>query len=351
MRLVNPRSNLATASENNWGVVRLILAVVVIYGHSYLIFDSNQQPDLVTHYLLKNQVFSGKMAVVVFFFLSGMVVTQSLFRCKTLFEFAVKRFARLFPGLVICLAFTTLVVSPLMSSQYNPAGNLNYFLKNISLFTNTWTIPGLFESQSITTVNGSLWTLPHEVRLYFCLGVLSIFTRSRQIWITTELIVLFYLLFSPSMIPLIGTSDPTFGNMLYQTQSIFFVLGSLFYFLNGTHIRKELLLLSGLALYVCWTFSITHHLMLLSSIVLLFCWFSSLKIPILEKYKSDLSYGTYIYGFLISQCLAGIYPKLSPVEGFMLTVILTIIIASISWRFVEMPSIKFARKYNKSRVS
>ena len=51
----------------------------------------------------------GGLAVQVFFFLSGLFVSQSYAKNPNVIHFLIKRFFRIWPGLFVCLATTAVV--------------------------------------------------------------------------------------------------------------------------------------------------------------------------------------------------------------------------------------------------
>ena len=77
---------------NNFDLFRLIAALTVIYGHSFALAPSPGFDDslfkLTGHH-------SAAMAVKFFFFLSGLLVTDSLLTRKSVLQFFVARFFRI----------------------------------------------------------------------------------------------------------------------------------------------------------------------------------------------------------------------------------------------------------------
>ena len=100
-------------------------------------------------------------------------MSQSLFFDRNIASFALKRFLRIWPGLVVCLVFCVILViavSPSIRVQIvrDPA-TYSYVIRN-SLLDMQWGIPGVFEGRKYYAIDGSLWTLPIEVKMY--IGVL-----------------------------------------------------------------------------------------------------------------------------------------------------------------------------------
>jgi peptidoglycan/LPS O-acetylase OafA/YrhL len=74
----------AQKNGNNWTLIRLMAACTVVYGHSFMISPRKGHVDFTVKYLTNGFTYSGQMAVVVFFFLSGGLVTTSLIRTKNI---------------------------------------------------------------------------------------------------------------------------------------------------------------------------------------------------------------------------------------------------------------------------
>ena len=182
-------SGLLKKENNNIDLLRLIAALAVIYGHAYAI---TPQPPLIDFVGARvSGEYSGSIAVKFFFFLSGLVVTNSLMRNPSLFNFLVARATRLLPALLVCLAITAFAVAPLFSilpfaEYYADRLPYWYFWRSLT-FRPEWALPGVFVGNPMTAVNGSLWTLPIEANCYlmlFLLFVAAIWMHGRRwLWV------------------------------------------------------------------------------------------------------------------------------------------------------------------------
>ena len=112
-----------------------------------------------------------------FFAISGFLVTASLLK-RGLVDYTISRALRIYPALAVCVFATVFILGPALTrlslSEYFSHPTTWNFLTNALLFMNmVWTLPGVFESNVLPAVNGSLWTLPVEVSL------LSVTRRTR----------------------------------------------------------------------------------------------------------------------------------------------------------------------------
>lgn len=119
----------------------------------------------------------------VFFFCSGLLVMSSWWHAPSLRAFALARAARVLPGMWAMVALSVPVL--FLFSQAGAAGYFlapetwTYVLKNSTLFFGTTgNLPRVFENNPLAgAVNGSLWTLPQEVRCYALLAVVGLLAR------------------------------------------------------------------------------------------------------------------------------------------------------------------------------
>ncbi len=348
-------------SKNNWVLIRLCAALAVIYGHSFGMFEMPGHQDMTIKWLTKGITYSGQIAVVVFFFLSGALVTGSLLNSKPI-AFLVKRVSRILPGLLLCLvisAFATLFLFPNVLFgdvlRYIVANLLNTF--NVGQFPSIggsvlWEIPKAFNGHNYKALNGSLWTLPQEFRLYFFIFLISMISSNltKQRFLGINLLILFLLLRAPGTVPWIGASDALLGNQDAVINSIFFLVGSSFYLLEIDRLKSGIHLLISILLYLLWLSFKETHLLFFTSIVF-FALFVA-KIPKLYQFKlpGDYSYGVYLYGWPAGQFLYVILPNLSPEVSFAYTSLIALFFAIPSWHLVEKRTLNKAKRWLSSRV-
>jgi peptidoglycan/LPS O-acetylase OafA/YrhL len=154
---------------NVFNLLRLFLASAVIFSHAYaLVGFRDADPSL---QWLPFTI--SRLAVLLFFTLSGFLVTPSLV-ARGVGQFGVARLLRMVPGLWVMLFVTSAIV--LIGFTAVPvaenAGLVRYIGRNMLLLSGAYTIDGAFAGQSYATViNGSLWTITFEVQCYLLLAV------------------------------------------------------------------------------------------------------------------------------------------------------------------------------------
>ncbi|WP_193747498.1 acyltransferase family protein [Cellvibrio sp. OA-2007] len=335
-QVLNPKNN-------NFDLFRLVAALLVIYGHASAVVPNAVNSDFVWD-LLRFE-YSGSLAVKFFFILSGLLVTVSFLNVPKMDVFLIKRAARIFPGLFVCLCISVFIVGPwfttLSLSEYFQQGETwRYLFNNTFLYELVWRLPGVF-AESQHGLNGSLWTLPLEVACYLFLAAIYGLGIWRFKWLSNVTLagVFFVSFFMPQILPpLLANSEEA------QLLPGCFALGALF----ATNqqfivINRQGVLALGLLLLLLWSTAL--------KIPLFYLWFfytclylgsrkfvvEKLRIPV------DPSYGVYIYGFLIQQCLGHLFPEQGILFNRLSAACLAIVAGVLSWLYVEKPMMNFVK--------
>ena len=112
-------NNLYLNKTNNFDFVRFILASLVLYSHSYILFygpNSIELENEFIHYMTGGLIDGGAIAVNLFFVVSGFLITISWFNTKSHIHFIIKN--------VIC----TQRIQLYYNFHYFYLKNLNYEL-------------------------------------------------------------------------------------------------------------------------------------------------------------------------------------------------------------------------------
>lgn len=148
--------------------VRGLAAQVVVIGHLGGLALPEPSP-----YTLSALGWSSRLAVMVFFVLSGFVIARSLKKLmhdegrEFLLHYAVHRWARIFPPLALAVA-TTFAVGSLASTAGLPLPGLRSPEFELSLLAFLRGITLTFATTDATfALDGPLWSLRQEVWLYF----------------------------------------------------------------------------------------------------------------------------------------------------------------------------------------
>jgi peptidoglycan/LPS O-acetylase OafA/YrhL len=102
----------------------------------------------------------GWLGVEFFFMISGFVIFMSLQRTASIADFAVHRFARLYPALIVC-CFLTFLLVPAVGGQLVPP-SYKALIPSLFLVSDYLKLPW---------VDGGYWSLTYEVTFYFWIAL------------------------------------------------------------------------------------------------------------------------------------------------------------------------------------
>lgn len=347
-------SDMLVPERNSFGVLRLSMALAVLVSHAvFLATGQNTAEPLYgwTGYTL------GQHGVQVFFFLSGILVAQSLMKSESLRDYAIARGLRIFPALIVCVLLTALALGPWLTTlpvtdYLKDKLTAAYILKNILLIRASAPLPGLFEGSpgdAAGAVNTSLWTLKYEVMCYVALAVIgwiAIRTKAyREVAVVAIAGWLAIVITQPVGLEL-GVPRTTFEVLLYFM--LFFGAGSIAYVLRHyIPVHGSILVVLGvlLALAIGTRYAVAMMAVTLGYGAL---WLATFDFWGLRRFtnRSDYSYGTYIYGMPVSQALLHFVPGMSAVSLTLLTAGIVLMLAFLSWELVERPALRLRHRLN-----
>ncbi len=339
---LNPRNN-------SLNLIRLILALMVLFAHSFFIVGAGTGPGFKQENL-------GGWAVAGFFGISGYLITGSRFNNR-IGPYLIHRVARIFPAFLVCLVVMAAIFAPtayliqhssLHGFFQTPTTPANSIFANMFLRVSTYDIAGTPAGVPYPGAwNGSLWTLYYEFLCYMLIAVLGSMAFVKK---TPWPIVAAFLL-SVALWANIAKIEPYMqGNMDFN------LLARLVpYFLGGAVVKvfsKRIgLSWQGAAVAaLLGTVSVLSldgfgNQMAAPFMAYLLLWISTwLPSPRLVR-TNDVSYGAYIYAFPVQQLLAIFGAYHLGVWWFTLVAIIsTLPLAVASWLWVEKPFMDMARR-------
>ena len=162
--------------------MRLLTALAVIYGHASAV-TGRGPGDIFLQYV--GYKFIGGVAVDVFFVLSGFLITASVMSGNGIRYFIASRVLRIYPALIVCCVLSVFLLGSLLtiSDQYwQSMDTWRYLLGNATAYRTEYFLPGVFSELHDHAINGSLWSLQIEVRLYLMIGIgflIGVFSSKR----------------------------------------------------------------------------------------------------------------------------------------------------------------------------
>src|SRR6266852_3882284 len=156
------------AHANSFDLLRLFAAALVVWSHQHALLGL-PEPAVAS----LNTSFGG-LEVFIFFSISVYLNTLSIARHNSLQTFLINRALRIYPALVACVLFTVVLGICVATDLHAYLGPelISYVVKNTTLFFGfQGGAPGVFEANALPqALNGSLWTLKYEVKLYVALA-------------------------------------------------------------------------------------------------------------------------------------------------------------------------------------
>lgn len=334
--------------NNTFDYIRIILALFVIFAHSYPIFYGIGTKDIITDKILKT-VSLGRFAVIGFFILSGFMITQSILHSKNMKEFILKRVIRIFPALIVMLLLTVFALGPMVYGgnivdYFKNASVWKYLGQNINLFGNTaYTIEGVFTNNPYTgAINGSLWTLKHEFILYIVLMVLSMCTvlknKKAMLALTGVSIVTFVLSIplNPILECFTHIGIVMEINEFTQLSMYFFIGVSIYLYKDKIKMSFPYFILTIIILFIGICLNATKYVLIVTMpYIIMYLGTFKFSKNFLGKI-GDLSYGLYIYAFPIQQLLVFYFKNNLTIWTYMLSAIaVTSIFAILSTVLID----------------
>jgi peptidoglycan/LPS O-acetylase OafA/YrhL len=339
---------LGDKSRNNFTLIRLVSAGMVILSHSSPLSDP-------IYRLTDGNLYSSNIALPVFFFLSGLLVSQSLDQSRSWTNFLWRRFLRLYPAACFAILLCAFVVGPLVTSlplrSYFSSPTLYGYASGCLLVRVYYLLPGVFDHSPIgPEVNSSLWTLSLELKLYLVLFLLG-FVRNRKLWLIlllTTMAVLFIcntFFYQPVQQSLQRLLGPGFQLLPYSYFSIYFLIGMLFYRYRHRLTVTPLWLIGSLLICLLGAYSHCWQESLLLAIPFLTCFFAvyGTSAGHLLTPKADLSYGIYVWGYPIEQLVINYLHPNKEIFVFFWTILLVLPPAFFSWYAIERPALNLKK--------
>jgi peptidoglycan/LPS O-acetylase OafA/YrhL len=325
--------------DNNFDALRLVFASMVVLFHLGILSQAAS--------LAWSLHVSASFAVQAFFVVSGFLVTMSFENSSSVKSYVSKRLRRITPAYIVVIIAAALglsAISTLPFTEYFRDRQLwRYLAFNLVLSNfSAPNLPGVFQSNFMNVVNGSLWTIKIEVAFY-CL-VPAIVWATRRAGASKVLAAIFI----GSLIWKLGfnaaatkTGMEIYSKLAKQLpgQMCFFAGGAWAYYRtrDGRSI-SGLIAAVGVVAYALsdgWLYDLTAPLAVTA--VVYWAAIAGPRLPAAAKH-GDFSYGIYLCHFPLIQTFValGLF-RWSPLAGWTTSVIVVVLCAVLSWRFVENP--------------
>lgn len=319
--------------ENNFGVLRLALALLVVFGH-FKILQGNMHPGIIFSY--------ADLAVDAFFIVSGYLIYGSFDNKPDPGSFYIRRLFRIYP-----LYFVTVIAQGMAMAIIaggiipNIAGLLKYLSFNLVMANFlAHDLGGLLSNLPNNGINPSLWTLKVEVAFYLVMPVLWYLTRRFGNWF----LAIMYISSTIFALVALHYGDYTIAKQL-PGKLRFFAVGIALYRYSGSLKMKpsSAILVLALMFGIC---SMRSSLWLLPiyplcvGMIVLIC---ALRLPAFPI-SFDISYGIYLFHgpFIQFALLLGVFE-----DSYRFIALLIFIVCALAFlaeRIIEHPGIDLGHR-------
>jgi peptidoglycan/LPS O-acetylase OafA/YrhL len=333
MYVLNERQN------NNYDFLRLFAAFCIAFTHSFNLLQRDADEPLMR--LSGNRCDFSLIGLSIFFSVSGYLITKSAITSVSIKNYFWKRLLRIQPLLILVCIISVFLIGPLYSnlkasSYFSNIACWTYFRNVFPVTGIQFSLPGIFSNNvKESGINGSLWTLIVEERLYIFTGIFFLLAK-RKYYYTILMAIL---------------------NLVYAFRGSLFS-GDLEAYLDGGHVFYAMLFLNAGLLYVLqidFSRPVVKKigLILLPGLVcaLSFWQLSFMQVFLIPVFviafahlhgitnrvgsRGDFTYGIYIFAFPVQQMLIASNLTIQPYLLFAETVFIVLPLAVLSWHLFE----------------
>lgn len=327
--------------SNNFDLLRMLAAVCITFTHSFNLLAQNNNEALMQ--LSGSRYDFSFIGLCIFFSISGYLIAKSACTSRSLVHYWWKRLLRIQPLLILVCLLSIFLLGPLLTTlparDYFSDLSTWTYLRNVFPATGIqFNLPGVFSNNIVeSSVNGSLWTLVIEERLYLLVSVLFFLKPAGKWYFIIPLLVLNALFLISNYVA--GTDVIAYFRGVHIFYALVFLNASAYYLL-GIDFRKMaaspglLLSVAGMALCVC--IPAMHYLSVFVAPLLVISLANIRAFTNRAGKWGDFTYGIYIFSFPVQQMLIHFSGNsISPSALFGKTMLIVFPLAVISWHFFE----------------
>jgi peptidoglycan/LPS O-acetylase OafA/YrhL len=349
--------------------IRGLASITVLFNHLYLVLPT--LPLLFKYSPLK-AIVNGNAAVIMFFVLSGFVLFLSFMRgvSGTYRSFVTKRILRIYTPYLVSIVLAVVMAAMLAKGS----------IPGIDAWQSGISLKLLIEHLSLVFIidtkafNNVIWSLVHEMRISLYFPLIA-FCVMRLNWKVNLYICL--LLSIPSilkdLIPM-GYALTTLLDTMHYTSM--FLIGALLaknldtltaiyqtwskslkwlilFVAFISYAYSAVIITTVLKLGLPYRFVLFDYVVTLSSATFIIYALGSIKLSslLLKKpmlFLGKISYSLYLLHIIVLFSFMYLFYGILPIELiYLFTIAVSLLLASLSWRFIEIPSIALGKRFTK----
>lgn len=331
---------------NAFQLIRLVLAVCVLYRHSFDLLAADHADLLLD--VIPPRTHLGRIALCFFMVVSGFLVTQSWLASAGWRDFLRRRALRVYPAFVVACLVSAFVAAPLGSPdplEYVERIDPGAFLAGVVLLDKLQIPPSFLDNPYPVQVNGSLWSIRIEAECYLALMVLGLtgVLRRRRLVLGIFGLALVAHAVQPYAPPTV--LDRYAHHLQLGT---FFLAGAVAY-LFWDRLPRSYGWLEGAALLTLLTgvleVGFVELLPVTGTYLLLMLAFQPRPAALSARLRVDLSYGVYLYAWPVQQLAVQVFgAALNPHTLSLVALAGSAALAALSWTCVERPFLALKRR-------
>lgn len=325
--------------QNNYDFLRIFAALCIMLTHSFSLLnkDANEPMRILTG----GRVNFSFIGLSIFFSISGYLIAKSAIRSSSLKNYLWKRVLRIQPLLILTCLLTVLFIGPFFTHLYLKDYFFNrntwsYFRNILPVFGIQFTLPGVFTNNIAEAgVNGSLWTLIVEERLYLLMCFIFLLRKDKAMYLSLfiGLLNIFYMInrfFFDSMLITYFGSGPFFYALIFLNSSALFFMN-----INFTRYLYYYIIIGAFLFLISANFPVLDFLYFLAIPILVNSIAQIKGVTNRAGKFGDFTYGIYVFAFPVQQMLISSKAITNSYELFFYTFILVVPLAVLSWHLVE----------------
>lgn len=291
---------------NNFDGLRLTGALLVLFSHMSALSGREEWRFVGDHSF-------GNLGVLIFFSISGYLVSTSWHADPNLARFLSRRFLRMAPALLVAMPVTYFVVMSLSLQGFpdNPRHDLN----------------------------GSLWTIPLEVFCYLILAGVALVSQRAAI-VFAAVIGAWWLMTG-------GQATTSYLGYF----GLFFAMGALLKEYSALRSAPVMLGMLSAGLLCLALGQTMIGLALIVPQVSIYIGTGSWPVLNRAGRYGDLSYGVYIYAWPAQQIVVALHPDANYFTLVIYSLALVLPLAWLSWRYIEAPALRFKPRTQRAPIA
>lgn len=337
-------SEIIKRNNNNIDAVRIMASLLVVWCHSFAL--SGGKGDFISKLL--PQTAAGEFGVSIFFFFSGLLVTNSLLTNKDPLRFVVSRFFRIVPAYLIVVIISAFIIGPIFTTltcyDYLTCRETWIYFFHNAYFDTKFVLPGLWTTLPDPFMNGSLWSLPIEIGCY--ITVLVIFILCSRFHIN-KLIPLLGCLLCSLMPHTFFTEMLGIGYSNISGLFLFcFTVGAFFsVYKDKVSVDRFVIVALIMSNMFLWRYANIIRFFFPVSVSIILLYIATIPPLVTKKLRHDISYGMYIWHWPLMQMIVSITDCRNPYCLFGIALPISIIVSYISCRVIEEPCISYGKRF------